>query len=162
MKPRLRLPSSPSCSADPSFGQEPELSFYRRRTRSLLRKYVAVAVETGRLPSLLGKEFFRAKVTSYPMRSFEDAVIFVHDMEYSLAQLPGFEQRLLAMMVMEDYTEVETARILACARCTVQRRYPEALDKLSELLLRRGLLDSLDCQEAKKPPQSVSCWSRSE
>lgn len=151
------LPSRP----EPEFpSPEPELIVYRRRTCALLRKYLSLSVEIGRLPSLLGRECFRAKVTSYPLHSFEDAVIFVHDMERSLAELDPFNQRLLAMMVLEDYTEEETARILRCSLRTVERRYPEAVDQLSEVLLRFGLLEPLSCQEAKMPPESVSCCQR--
>jgi hypothetical protein len=35
-------------------------------------------METGRLPSVLGREFFRTHVTSHSLSSFEDVVIFVH------------------------------------------------------------------------------------
>jgi hypothetical protein len=58
-----------------------ELWPYRRRTIALLRRYARASVEVGRLPSLLGREFFRTRVTSYTMRNFEDVVIFVTDME---------------------------------------------------------------------------------
>src|SRR5438876_933901 len=60
---------------------ESELWIYRDRTTAMLRRYFRLSVELGRLPSLLGREFFRARVTSYRMHSFEDAVIFVHDVE---------------------------------------------------------------------------------
>jgi hypothetical protein len=50
----------------------------------------------GRLPSLLGREFFRTRVTSYHAGTFEDAVIFVHDVASGLAQLGGFENKLIA------------------------------------------------------------------
>ena len=40
-----------------------------------------LSVEVGRLPSVLGREFFRARVSSYHVSTFEDTVIFVHDME---------------------------------------------------------------------------------
>jgi hypothetical protein len=39
------------------------------------------------LPSILGLQFFRSPVTSYRAASFEDIVIFVHDVERSLEQL---------------------------------------------------------------------------
>ena len=54
---------------------------YRARVVTMLRRYLQYSIETGRLPSLLGREFFRAKVTSYTVVTFEDRVIFVHDME---------------------------------------------------------------------------------
>lgn len=62
-------------------GQNPELCLYRARTMAMLKAYFRFSIEVGRLPSILGREFFRAKVTSYRMASFEDAVIFVHDVE---------------------------------------------------------------------------------
>src|ERR1700688_3050553 len=68
-------------------GSDPDLWLYRERTIALLRRYLRISVEVGRLPSLLGRELFRSKVTSYRMSSFEDAVIFVHDVERALHQL---------------------------------------------------------------------------
>ena len=50
---------------------------YRSRTVSLLRRYVRFSLETGRLPSFVGREFFRAKMTCYTATTFEDRVIFV-------------------------------------------------------------------------------------
>jgi hypothetical protein len=38
---------------------------YRGRTVAMLRRYLRYSIEAGRLPSLLGSEFFRAKVTAY-------------------------------------------------------------------------------------------------
>jgi len=52
---------------------------YRGRTMALLRRYFRMSLDIGRLPSLLGREFFRARVTSYRVHSFEDVVILVHD-----------------------------------------------------------------------------------
>src|SRR5579864_1098219 len=59
--------------------RERERRTYRGRTVAMLRRYMRYSIETGRLPSLLGREFFRAKVTSYTVVTFEDRVIFVHD-----------------------------------------------------------------------------------
>src|SRR4051812_31049880 len=83
---------------------------YRDRTVALLRRYARASVEVGRLPSLLGRECFRAKVSSYPMSSFEDVVIFVHDMDTVLRRLNPFQQRLIAMNVLEEYSLREVAR----------------------------------------------------
>src|SRR5215467_16112389 len=67
--------------------RNPELWLYRERTIALLRRYLRISIEVGRLPSLLGRELFRSKVTSYRMTSFEDGVIFVRDVERALEQL---------------------------------------------------------------------------
>lgn len=120
--------------------EQSELWMYRERTLALLRRYMRLSVETGRLPSLLGRDFFRTRVTSYHVCTFEDVVIFVHDVERSLEKLDRFAQRLIARMVLQEYTEWETARLLHCGLRTVERCFPEALDQLSRILLRGGIL----------------------
>ena len=52
-----------------------QMAFYRKYTEAMLRRYVAMSMEAGRTPSLLGRELFRGKVTSYNVRSFEDVVM---------------------------------------------------------------------------------------
>src|ERR1700683_1704531 len=42
-----------------------DLWLYRDRTSGILRRDLRLAVEVGRLPALLGREFFRTRVTSY-------------------------------------------------------------------------------------------------
>lgn len=116
---------------------------YRRRTVALLLRYARASVEVGRLPSLLGREFFRSRVTSYTMRNFEDVVIFVADMERAIEKLNPSEKKLLAMNVLEEYTVPEVARLLGCNQRTVERLLQEALDQLSRILLAGGLLDEL-------------------
>ena len=124
-----------------------ELHLYRDRTRALLRRYFRMSIELGRLPSLVGREFFRARVTSYRLHTFEDAVIFVHDIESCLKRLDELSQRVLARVVFQDYTLEEAAALLGCGRRTVVRRYPRALDQLSELFLAAELLRPFPCQE---------------
>ncbi|MFY9645467.1 MAG: hypothetical protein WAK29_09830 [Terriglobales bacterium] len=126
------------------FGEtEMDLSPYRDRTVALLRRYARASVEVGRLPSLLGREFFRTRVTSYGKGSFEDVVIFVTDMEKAIAKLNTLEKKLLAMNVLEEYTVEEVARLLAYHPKKIRRLLPEALDQLSQILLTVGLLDEV-------------------
>ena len=137
--------------ADPntSWGWDPDLWMYRGRTAAILRRYMRLSVEVGRLPSLLGREFFRTRVTSYHVTTFEDSVIFVHDVEKSLEQLDELERKLIATMVLQDYTQEEAAGRLGCTRRTVMRRFPEALDRLSDIFLKGGLLTRLESYPAK-------------
>jgi DNA-directed RNA polymerase specialized sigma24 family protein len=142
---------------------DPELWLYRDRTVGLLRRYFRYSVELGRLPSLLGREFFRSRVTSYRMHSFEDAVIFVHDVERCLEKLDSFSQQLIARLALQEYTQAEAARLLHCSRRTVVRRYPEALDRLSRIFLKSELLRPMQnlaresrCQDLKARPAAVS------
>src|SRR5215467_14482849 len=82
-----------------------DMWLYRDRTVALLKRYARASVEVGRLPSLLGRECFRARVSSYSMMSFEDVMIFVHDMEQALSRLSPLERKLIAMNVLEEYTQ---------------------------------------------------------
>jgi hypothetical protein len=151
-------PRSHGSHASPVPGRDPDLWLYRDRTLGLLRRYLQLSVEVGRLPSLLGREFFRTGVTSYRATTFEDAVIFVHDVGRGLEKLKGFENKLIARIVLQDYTQNETARLLGCGRRTVGRRFPEAVDQLTEVFLEAGLLVPLptidvaraqSCQEGR-------------
>lgn len=121
----------------------PDLWLYRERTIALLRRFLHLSLETGKLPSILGRQFFRAKVTSYRMVTFEDAVIFVHDVETCLESLDEFSRQLIARITLQEYTQEETADLLHCCRRTIIRAYPEALDRLSEIFLAVGVLRPL-------------------
>ncbi len=119
---------------------DPELSLYREHTIGLLRRYFRMSIELGRLPSVIGREFFRAKVSSYRIHSFEDVVILVHDVDRCLARLERFEQELVARVILQEYSHSEAAAVLKVTRRTVTRRLPDALDLLSKIFLETGLL----------------------
>jgi hypothetical protein len=120
--------------------RNPDLWLYRRRTVGLLRRYMRFSLETGRLPSMVGREFFRAKVTSYRATTFEDRVIFVRDVEKSLERLEEFDKQLLGRIFLQEHSHEQAACLLNCSRSTLERRLLEALDLLSEDFLRVGLL----------------------
>ena len=122
---------------------------YRRRTVTMLRRYMRYAIETGRLPSLVGREFFRGKVTKYSVVTFEDRVIFVHDMEMCLEQLDDFSREIIGRHILQEHDQAATARLLDCTDRTVRNRVPLALDLLSEILLEVGLLEPIETSERK-------------
>jgi Sigma-70, region 4 len=144
--------------------REMELWPYRSRTTAMLRRYARCSVEVGRLPSLLGREFFRSRVSSRNRRNFEDVVIFVADMERAIERLSPIEKNLLAMSILEEYTIPDIALLLGCNEKTVRRSLPDAVDQLSRILLAGGLIDELPtttpgskpCQEGKKGGFDVS------
>lgn len=126
------------------FGEtEVDLWPYRSRTMALLRRYARASVEVGRLPSLLGREFFRSRVTSYSMRNFEDTMVFVTDMEHTLERLDALDKKLVAMSALEEYTIPEISRTLGRSEKTIERLLHDAIDQLSKALLVRGLLERL-------------------
>jgi len=124
--------------------RERERRVYRRRTVAMLRRYLRFSIETGRLPSVLGREFFRAKVTSYRVGTFEDRVIFVHDMETCLERLDEFSRQLIARHILQEHDQEATARLLHCTGRTVRTYVPIVLDMLGEILLELGLMERLD------------------
>jgi hypothetical protein len=133
---------------------------YRRRTVALLRRYARASIEVGRLPSLLGREFFRTRVTSYTMRNFEDVVIFVADMERAITKLNALDKKMLAMNILEEYTIPEVARLVGANQRMVERALQDALDQLSRILLEGGLMEKVamgeSCQEGKNYNSGVS------
>jgi hypothetical protein len=142
------------------------LGAYRGRSLALLRRYFRMSLDIGRLPSLLGREFFRARVTSYHAQSFEDVVILVHDVERCLERLDDFSRALVARIALQEYTWDETAELMDCSRRTIARRFPRTLDRLSEIFLEVGLLQPLPsapgeegapaCQEAGETENSAT------
>jgi hypothetical protein len=128
---------------DDPLDRNPDLWLYRKRTVGLLRRYMRFSLETGRLPSFVGREFFRAKVTYYTATTFEDRVIFVRDVEKCMNRLEYWDQQLIVRIILQEHGQEQTARILQCGLRTIERRLPEVLDLLSEDFLRVGLLVGL-------------------
>jgi hypothetical protein len=63
--------------------------------------------------------------------------------------LDDFEQKLIAIIVMQNHTHDEASVILRCWRRTVGRRFVEALDKLSIFFLEGGHLQRLPKTEPR-------------
>lgn len=142
--------------------RERERRTYRGRTVAMLRRYMRYSIETGRLPSLLGREFFRAKVTAYTVVTFEDRVIFVHDMEKCLERLDEFSRQLIARHILQEHDQAATGKLLQCTERTVRTYVPVVLDLLSEILIEVGLMERLDsiprnsCQGGKSDSIAAS------
>lgn len=116
------------------------LAFYRRHTESMLRRYLYASIQVGRAPSLLNSPVGRGWASSRPVRSFEDAVIFVLDVERCIKRLDAIDQQLLSRIVLQEYTQLETAAMLGMCVRTVSSRLAKAVDHLTEQLLTAGLL----------------------
>ena len=116
------------------------LAAYRPYTRALLRRYFRVASDIGRLPSVLGGLCFRARISNYRLSSFEDAVIFVHDIERVLTKVEALGLDIIAAVILLDYSIPQAARRLNITVQRAERRYAAALDSLSAALLESQLL----------------------
>jgi hypothetical protein len=137
----------------------PGTAFYRTYTEAMLRRYGVLSLESGRVPSLLGREMFRGKVTSYRVHAFDDVVIFVHDVERCIQQLAPEQQRLILRIAVQEYTLEETATMLRLSLRSTRRRYMQALDELTGTFLDRRLMERIGgnhCQEGAASVKLVS------
>ncbi|MGB7266103.1 MAG: sigma factor-like helix-turn-helix DNA-binding protein, partial [Terracidiphilus sp.] len=94
----------------------------------------------GRAPSILSDPVSRGWASSRPVRTFEDAVIFVLDIENCLSQLGSLDRELLSRIVLQEYTHPETASLLGMSQRAVSYKLQIALDRLTEKLLKADLL----------------------
>lgn len=100
-----------------------------------------ICVDAGRrAPSLLSDPIARGWASSRQVRTFEDAVIFVLDVEKCLDRLGPLDRALLSRIVLQEHTQVETAALLGMSARAVSYKLPLALDRLTEKLLELGML----------------------
>ncbi|HEY4381219.1 MAG TPA: hypothetical protein VGN01_12790 [Acidobacteriaceae bacterium] len=124
---------------------EPTLAFYRKYTEAILRRYVRISMEVGKVPAMLKEEMFRGKVSSYRVTNFDDSIIFLVDVECCLKRLDDEQQNLIAHITMEAYTPAETAELLRIPVRTAIRRYGVALDRLTRVFIDVKLLHTPNC-----------------
>ena len=116
------------------------LASYRRHTESLLRRYLYASMLVGRAPSILDKPVARGWASSRPVRTFEEAVNFVLDIERCLAQLSALDRCLLSRLVVQEYTLEEASILLRISMSSVANKLSLAVDRLTEILLKADLL----------------------
>ncbi len=138
-RPAARPEVKPAAKAPVS---EPlvSLGFYRKHTESMLRRYLYASMQVGRAPAILGDPVSRGWASSRPVRTFEDAVIFVLDVEKCLSQLGSLDRQMLSRVVLQEYTQAEAAILLGMSVRTISYKFPQALDRLTAKLLETGLL----------------------
>jgi hypothetical protein len=130
-------------SPEPKTQPQSGLAFYRKYTEAMLRRYLRMSTDAGRVPSLLGRELFRARVSSYRMQSFEDVVIFCLDVERCLTRLEREDQQLIKRITLQEYSQGEAAMLLGLSLRDTVRKYATALDHLTGILLETGLMNEL-------------------
>ncbi len=127
-----------------------ELAFYRKYTEAMLRRYLRLSVEVGRVPSVLGRELFRGNVSHCKVDGFEDGIIFCVDVERCLAKLPKDDQRVIKRIAIQGYTLQEAALFLGMDFRRCHEHYGRALDQLTELFLAGRLLEPQNsCQDVE-------------
>jgi DNA-directed RNA polymerase specialized sigma24 family protein len=121
-------------------GPSVSLAFYRKHTESLLRRYLYVSMQVGRTPSAMNEPVERGQVSYRRLRTFEDAVIFVLDVEACLGKLSALERILLNRIVLQEYTQTETADMLGISVRAIHYKLRYALDRMTRVLLDSDLL----------------------
>ena len=114
--------------------------FFRGQTLAIVRHFFEIASQIGRLPSILGREFFRARVSHRGIPSFEDQAVFVHDVERALGRLTEADAEVVALVGLFQYSLDEVATMLGRSRSRVAQRYAASIDRLAEIFLQAGLL----------------------
>ena len=135
--------SSPAPSPEPEpeeLDARPEMVCFRGQTLAMIRHYFELSSQLGRLPSLMGREFFRARVSHHAVPSFEEQVVFVRDVELSIAKLSAEHQEIVMIAGLYNLTHDEVAQMLHISKAAVNTWFAEALDALSEIFLATGLL----------------------
>jgi len=123
-----------------AFDPEPETICYRGQTLAVVRHYFEISSQLGRLPSILGREFFRAKVSHHVIPSFEDQALFVHDVQQSLLKLEEEDLLVLTLIGLYDLSHEEVAAMLQRSCGCISQRYTEALARLTQIFLDAGVL----------------------
>jgi len=134
------IEASASRREQSDIGPPVSLAFYRKHTERILRRYLYASMQVGRAPSILADPVGRGWASSRPIRTFEDAVIFVLDVERCLDRLDRLDRQMLSRIVLQEYTQAETAVLLGMSTRTISYKFPQAIDRLTTHLLDSGLL----------------------
>lgn len=123
-----------------AFEPEPETICYRGQALGIVRHFFEMSCQLGRLPSILGREFFRAKVSHHAIPSFEDQALFAHDVQRSLMKLGEAEIKVLTLVGLYDLNLDEAAKLLGWSPGYISQRFGEALARLTQVFLDSGVL----------------------
>ena len=135
-KASLRTPPQYAVIFDP----EPETICYRGQTLAIVRHFFEMSCQLGRLPSILGREFFRAKVSHHAIPSFEDQALFAHDVQQALLKLEDEDVQIITLLGLYDITLAEASVMLGRSEGCLSQRYAEAIARLTQIFLDNGVL----------------------
>jgi hypothetical protein len=168
----LFQPNDPPPVELPEIDPRPEMLCFRGQTFALVRHFFELSCQVGRLPSLLGRELFRSRVSHHAIPSFEEQVVFVRDVELCLAKLSEENAEIITLVGLYDFSHDEVAEMLRCSKAWITQRLALAIDSLAEIFLQAGVLSEshpdrrqrqvtdrsvpADAAPLKKPPSRVS------
>jgi hypothetical protein len=137
-----RLPQTPGNDEQPVDHpvSPPNLAFYRKHTEKLLRRYLLASMLIGRSPVVFRERIGRGRSSNRRNYTFEDCVIFVLDVEKSLAQISALDRLLLNRLVLQEYSIAEVALLINKSQRIIGLRLADALDRLTGILIDNGTL----------------------
>jgi DNA-directed RNA polymerase specialized sigma24 family protein len=143
-KDRKRGGSRPKIQA-PEVAEDdlnPALIGMRGHTRTMIRRYVLARYQAARIFSCLDASKFSGsgRASAQPIRTFEDALVFVIDMDRCMESLDPTDLELLKRTQIQEFTEAETACLMGMSTRTVSTKAQVALDRLTQRLIDSGLL----------------------
>ncbi len=164
-KPKLPVFDPDDCSEEEllELDVRPETVCYRGQTLAIMRHFFELSCQAGRLPSLLCREFFRARVSHHAIPSFEEQIVFVRDVELCLERLSDEHAEMITLIGLYDFSREEIGAMLHRSHTWVSERIAEAVDALTEIFLQAGVLkesrpDRRQCQVTNRsvPPDVLA------
>ena len=137
---RMQLDLFPYDESQSDLDSRPEMICFRGQTLFMVRHFFEISCQLGRLPSLMGREFFRAKCSHHAIPSFEEQAVFNRDIELCLARLTDQQAEIITLVGLYDFSREDAAAMLGCSRAWASERLAAALDCLTEIFLKAGLL----------------------
>jgi hypothetical protein len=125
----VRVPASPA-----------DVFYLRAHTHGMLRRYLYASMQPCRIACTLNSPIGRGWVSSRPIRTFEDTIIFIFDMEKCIKSLPSLDRDLLDKIVIQEYTQSEAAQLLGMGTRTISYKFTAALDRLTAKLIEAEIL----------------------
>ena len=116
--------SDPLPAVSPELDPRPEMLCFRGQTFALVRHFFELSCQVGRLPSLLGRELFRSRVSHRAIPSFEEQVVFARDVEICLAKLSDDHAEIITLVGLYDFSHDEVAEMLRCSGRGLRSDFP--------------------------------------
>ncbi len=132
--------SGPPPVPAPAMDPRPEMICFRGQTLAIVRHFFELSCQVGRLPSLLGREFFRSRISHHSIPSFEEQTVFVRDVELCLARLNEEQAEIITLVALYDFSYEEVGSMLHCSPAGINRHFLLAIDSLSEIFLQAKLI----------------------
>ena len=123
-----------------TFDRELDAPWLRPYTKHMLRRYAYLAY-TGRYGAAAPIDpVGRGWASSHAVRTFDDRLHFVIDMDRCFAKLPSLDRAMLKRNMIQGFTQEESAQLLGMSTRAFSYKFASALDRMTEQLIQYGLM----------------------